>query len=114
MTINANQPLGNTRKALMLPHHGIDGQVTVSQRSMEPLFAISPICSECFNKKLTHSMAHILLQVASLLQLAHGSIHQGVSCSTLFPSGHARIFRFDSPLQLVESRSLRSLGQVLP
>jgi hypothetical protein len=41
--VDSDKPLGYASRALMLPHHGIDGQIAISECNMKPFFAISPI-----------------------------------------------------------------------
>jgi hypothetical protein len=54
MTVDADKPLRDACRALVLPHHRIDGQIAVCEGYVKPLLTVSPITSKAFDKELAH------------------------------------------------------------
>jgi hypothetical protein len=64
-------PLIQPRFASVLPHHAVDGQISIHEGVMEPPRTQHPVKVEVLSEEACHHHANVLMHVSRLPQLSH-------------------------------------------
>ena len=72
-----NVPLVQPALPRVLPHHGVDGEVRVDERVVEPPRAVSPVDAEVVGEERRGDHAFRLVHPARAPQTAHPDVHRG-------------------------------------
>jgi len=68
-----------------LPTPIIGREVKVVQLPGEVLFAPAPVYTQVFGQEACNDHPESIMHIAGLVQLAHGSVHDGIACDAVAP-----------------------------
>lgn len=68
-----------------LPAGAVVGEVGVEESVPEPVFAVMPVEEQVFNEERADDHAHAVVHIASLPELAHAGIDDGVAGLAALP-----------------------------